>query len=61
MDYYREEEKKQKVKRKIGLTILLTILIIILVVVGSCIIVLKTMPDSIGAYYLRDLIEYFSG
>ena len=35
----------------------ISILIVILTVVAVCIFVLKTMPDSIGAFYLRDLIE----
>ena len=37
------------------------ILLVIMTVCIACIIVLRTMPDSIGAYYVRDLIEITQG
>ena len=48
--------KKKNAASVVAVTFI-TILIVILTVVVACIVVLKTMPDSIGAFYLRDLIE----
>ena len=37
-------------------TALILILTIILVIVISCILVLKLAPNSIGAYYIQDIV-----
>ena len=37
--------------------IVITALVVILVIIVSSIVILKLMPDSVGAYYIRDVIE----
>ncbi|MDR1795989.1 MAG: hypothetical protein LBR44_00870 [Clostridiales Family XIII bacterium] len=53
--------KKQPVQEssaaKTTLSVVITILIILLVLVVAAIIALKFMPDSLGAYYIRDFIQ----
>lgn len=57
MDYYKEQEKGKSGKYIVLAGILVSVLIIIFVVVVCCILILKLMPDSIGAYYISDVIE----
>jgi lipopolysaccharide/colanic/teichoic acid biosynthesis glycosyltransferase len=54
------DQRKDESKRT-ALSVIITILIIILVIVVACIIVLKMMPDSIGAYYIQDFIDTVQG
>jgi len=53
----KKEPKKQSDAKRTALSIVITILIVILVIVVACIVILKFMPDSIGAYYIQDVIE----
>ena len=55
------KEKQKSNAKRAALSVIITILIIILVIVISCIIVLKLMPDSIGAYYIQDFIALVQG
>ena len=47
--------------KRIILGIIIALVVTVLVVVAACIALLKLMPDSIGAYYIRDLIESSHG
>ena len=44
-------------KRSIVMSIIIYVLMGILALLVACILALKFMPDSIVAYYIRDIIE----
>lgn len=56
-DKKQPKERRKTESKRTALSVVITILIIILVIVVACIIVLKMMPDSIGAYYIQDFIQ----
>ena len=56
-----EDSSKNKKAMNGAKIAVLTICVIILTIIISCIVVLKLMPDSIGAYYIQDIFESIFG
>ena len=60
-----EDSSKKEFKHKKALSgvkaVALSICVIVLVILVSCILVLRLMPDSIGAYFIADFFESIGG
>ena len=60
-DIQQEKDNRKANAKRQALSVIITILIVVLVLFVTCVIILRFMPGSIGAFYIQDLIEFVQG